>query len=163
MKIKHFKDVIPQNEFNAVENILKDRNWTIQSSNEHKRTSFFYSEMNQNEVNFFVTYIESLLNEYIKENNITNQIFLERAYINCHPCFHPGDWHTDNNSGFTVLYYPNSKVDFKEEGSTAFKDFIQPYIKNSVLIFPANILHMATEHSQKGTFRYTIAFKFQIV
>jgi hypothetical protein len=162
MTIKHYKNVIPQNEFSAIENILKNRNWIIQSSTGDGDTSFFYSEINQNEVNCFEKYFGPLVQEYIKENNITNQIFFERAYINCHPCYHPGSWHIDNESGLTLLYYPISKVNFKKEGGTAFKDFTQYYVENSLLIFPANMLHMATEHSHKGIFRYTVAFKFQL-
>jgi len=163
MKIKHYENIIPKNEFDIVEKTLKNRNWIIQSSDRKSTTSFFYSEIDQNEINFFKNYFGPLLEDYIEENNITDSIFFERAYINCHPCYHPGSWHTDSDElGLTMLYYPPSQIDFKNEGATAFKDFTQYYIGNSLLIFPANILHMATEHSYKGIFRYTIAFKFRI-
>jgi len=163
MKIKHYENVIPENEFDVVKDILKNRNWIIQSSDGSGITSFFYSELEQNEVNFFKKYFGLLLEEYTRENNVNEQIFFDRAYINCHPCYHPGSWHTDSDKlGLTLLYYPASEIDFKKEGGTAFKDFTQDYIGNSLLIFPANILHMATEHSHKGIFRYTIAFKFWI-
>lgn len=163
MKIKRYTDVIKSiDDLEHIEDLLSTRLWIIQSSNSDNRTNFFMSYLDQVEVNFFEQQFRTIISEYTRENNIDKFDF-ERAYINCHPCGHPGNWHIDGDNGFTLLYYPLSKTDFGTEGATAFKDKgICYYKNNSIVIFPANIEHMATEHSHKSTFRYTIAFKFQI-
>lgn len=163
MNIKRHTDVIKSSEdLKNIEDLLSNRLWTIQSSSIGGSASFFMSILDHIEIVFFDRLFRDLVKDYIKENNI-NEFEFERAYINCHPCQHPGDWHVDGESGFTLLYYPISKTDFGLEGATDFKGYAtQYYIRNSVLIFPANIEHMATEHKQPGVFRYTIAFKFKI-
>ena len=164
MDIKRYLNVVSESNLETIEKILINRTWKIQSSKPNDPTIFLMSELEDNEINFFIEIFSNLIIEYAQQNNIYEEISFERAYINCHPCYHPGDWHIDNEFGFTVLYYPLSKTDFGIEGATDFKDIgPQFYIGNSLLIFPSNILHMATEHSHKGVLRYSIAFKFKIL
>ena len=162
MNIKRHINVVTSSEdLKNIEDLLLDRLWAIQSSSMGGSASFFMSILDHIEIVFFDRLFRDLVIDYVKENNI-NKFEFEVAYINCHPCQHPGDWHTDGESGFTLLYYPISKTDFGLEGATDFKDFeTQYYIGNSILIFPANIEHMATEHRHPGIFRYSIAFKFK--
>jgi hypothetical protein len=161
MNIKRYIDVVKTSEdLKNIEDMLSTRLWTIQSSYKDSHINFFMSYLNHVEVNFFERLFRDLINDYAETNNI-NKFNLKRAYVNCHPCHHPGDWHIDGESGFTLLYYPISTTDFGLEGATDFKDYApQYYIGNSVLIFPANVEHMAAEHRQQGVFRYSIAFKF---
>ena len=164
MDIKRYLNVVAESNLLTVEQILVNRTWKIQSSNPNDFSIFLMSDLKEDEIIFFEGIFSNLIVDYIHENNIKEEILFERAYINGHPCYHPGDWHTDNPFGFTALYYPLSKTDFGFEGATDFKDIgPQYYIGNSLLIFPSNILHMATEHSQKGILRYSIAFKFKIL
>jgi hypothetical protein len=162
MNIKRYIDVVKSSEvLKNIEDILSNRLWSIQSSYTGSSINFFMSVLDHTEIVFFDRLFRDLVKDYTKENNI-NEFEFERAYINCHPCQHPGDWHVDGKSGFTLLYYPVSATDFGLEGATDFKDFeIQYYIGNSVLIFPANTDHMATEHRHPGILRYSIAFKFK--
>jgi hypothetical protein len=164
MEIKRYYDIITEQEdFKTIIKILTNRNWVIQSSNIDDTNNFFMSNLFDDEINFYLQKFDSVLSMYAKNNGIQETLFIERAYINCHPCYHPGNWHVDNLTGFTLLYYPETETDFGDEGGTDFKNFnFEKYIPNSILIFPADELHMATEHSQKGKFRYSIAFKFRL-
>ena len=163
LRIKRYYDVVEDKDLKTIDNILTDRSWLMQSSREAGEKIFFQSFLTSDEHQLLGKLFVSVLLEYIKEHNISNVLF-EKSYINCHPCFCPGSWHVDNEVGITMLYYPLSNVDFGNEGATAFENLeSQPYIGNSILIFPSNLLHMANEHSHKSVFRYTFAFKFFIL
>jgi hypothetical protein len=162
LKIKRYCNVVQDADLKIIDNILNKRSWTMQRSGMDGPRTFFESVLTPDEYESVGNLFGPILKDYIIEHDISN-ISLERSYINCHPCYHPGGWHIDNKSGITLLYYPLSDVDFGDEGATDFKDLEkQLYIGNSILIFPSNLLHMATEHSHKGTFRYTFAFKFRL-
>jgi len=163
LRIKRYYDVVADKDLKTIDNILTDRNWIMQASQDDDTKTFFQSFLSSDEHQLLGELFSSVLLEYIKEHNISNALF-EKSYINCHPCFCPGSWHIDNEVGFTMLYYPLSNIDFGNEGATDFENLeSQPYIGNSILIFPSNLRHMAAEHSHKRVFRYTFAFKFWIV
>jgi hypothetical protein len=162
LKIKRYYDVVSNADLKIIDNILNNRSWTMQRSGMDGPKTFFESVITADEYQSLGNLFGPVLNDYIAEHNISN-ISLERSYINCHPCYHPGSWHIDNQAGITLLYYPLSEIDFGDEGATDFENLEkQLYIENSILIFPANLRHMATEHSHKGKFRYTFAFKFKL-
>lgn len=163
MKLLRQTDALPVADLETVSRIFKDRTWTMQSSSEGDGSCFFMSGLTQAEIDFFNPRFGPLVNRYIADNAIVKPVKFERAYINCHPCFHPGAWHIDNHEGFTLIYYPPSAGDFGEGGGTDIQGFgYQPYIANSLILLPANALHMAREHTTKGVFRYSVAFKFQM-
>lgn len=163
MLVKRYLNAIDQENLITTLDIIenKDRIWKFQTSDPFSLNIFFISYLLEHEQEFFLTKLNDIKNDYILENNITRGVFFERSYINCHPCYHPGDFHIDNSHGFTMLYYPPSAENFKNQGGTEIVGHgTEPYISNSVLIFPANCLHSAQEHSVKGKFRFSAAFKF---
>lgn len=154
---------LPAEDLAYVAALLKERTWTVQSSSENDGSRFFMSGLNKAEIDFFYTRWSGHVRKYVADNAIAAPVRFERAYVNCHPCFHPGHWHIDNYEGFTLIYYPPAETDFGDEGGTDIQGFgYQPYVPNSFIILPANALHMAREHTAKGMFRYSIAFKFQM-
>ena len=162
MNIIRHTNALHAEDMGFVRTLLKDRTWTVQSSMESDGSRFFMSGLNRKEIDFFYQRWSTFVKKYVEDNLISAPIKFERAYINCHPCFHPGHWHIDNYEGFTLIYYPESEVEFGDEGGTDIMGFgYQAYIPNSFIIFPANVMHMAREHSAKGVFRYSVAFKFQ--
>ena len=166
MLIKRYLNVIDLESLLAVKNIVenKDRIWKFQTSDPFSFNTFFISYLLENEQDFFLKKLNDIKNDYIIENKIIKVIFLERCYVNCYPCYHPGDFHIDNTQGFTLLYYPLSEENFENHGGTEIINHgIEPYISNSVLIFPSNCLHSAQEHTIKGKFRFTVAFKFYTI
>jgi hypothetical protein len=164
LKIKRYYDVVQVEDLKIIDNLLHDRSWTMQRSGKDGPKTFFESVLTGDEYHLLGNFFGPVLINYLEEHNISvSNTSLERSYINCHPCYHPGGWHIDNDVGITMLYYPLSNIDFGNEGATDFKNLEkQLYIGNSILIFPANLLHMATEHSHKGELRYTFAFKFTL-
>ena len=118
--IRHEDVVNSEFHFAKIKQIISSKKWVIQTSDTRSKTIlFFYAELTPNEVLFFTDlfkeYVKEYKNKYIVENNIDTIVF-ERAYINCHPAYHPGAWHIDNEYGFTLLYYPVTDFDFKDEG-----------------------------------------------
>lgn len=87
---------------------------------------------------------------------------LYRMYINC---FAPSEnpyFHTDGQTGITLLYYPNLYWDINDCGETQFiqnneMTGVLP-LPNRLVCFSANILHKATTFRNKH--RFTIAFKY---
>lgn len=165
MLVKRYLDIIKQEDILAVKHIIenKDRIWKFQTSDPFSTNIFFISYLLENEQEFFLEKLNAIKDDYILRNNIKEKVSFERSYINCHPCHHPGDFHIDNLSGFTMLYYPSSEENFENDGGTEIVGHgVEPYISNSVLIFPANFLHAAQGHTIKGKFRYSVAFKFYL-
>jgi hypothetical protein len=163
MKVIRHTDVLSATDLDSIKGLFDGRQWTMQSSTEGDGSRFFMSGLLQKEIDFFNPRFGPLVNRYIADNAIAKPVKFERAYINCHPCFHPGSWHIDNYEGFTLIYYPPSAIDFGEEGGTDIQGHgYQPYIANSLILLPADALHMAREHTTKGVFRYSVAFKFQM-
>jgi hypothetical protein len=157
---KHNEVVTSLHDLDKIKQIILSKKWVIHKSSNSSANSFFNSNLTPNEVLFFNDLFKEYKNNYIDENDIHDVIF-ERAYINCHPSHHPGDWHTDNEYGFTLIYYPVSEVDFKDEGGIDIENNYEPYTSNSLCIFPANLKHRARMHTLVGILRYSIAFKYQ--
>jgi hypothetical protein len=96
-------------------------------------------------------------------NNLLKDNTLYRSYINL---FQPNEnpyFHTDRETGKTVLYYANIE-DYKldEGGETQFYldeiKGIRP-LPGRVIIFDSNILHKATSFRTYN--RYTVALKYE--
>lgn len=161
--IKRYENVLDQSLHSRVDEILYSllRFWRFQTSRTNdpeNQKPFLIGIMETSEINFFLKYFQSYLEDYINKNN--QKVLFERAYINAQYCYQPGDWHVDNDTGFTMLYYPHSKIDFGDEAGLEIKDHgIEKYIPNSLLFFPANIPHKSLEHSKKQ-YRFSVAFKF---
>jgi Rps23 Pro-64 3,4-dihydroxylase Tpa1-like proline 4-hydroxylase len=92
-----------------------------------------------------------------------------RSYINCYSPREVSYFHTDcdsssewYDSGYTLLYYPNKKLDINEGGETQFyiddKIIGIPPTHNRIIKFKVPILHRATPFQNHH--RFSIAFKF---
>lgn len=160
--IRHY-NIIGEEHHKYISDMLSShsRSWVFQKSMPNTDNVFLMSSLDATETKFFLQHFNQYIEKY-KADNLNGTFAFERAYINCHHSYHPGDWHIDNESGFTLLYYPETDIDFNNEGGTEIKDHgIEPYIKNSILIFPANRLHQAQGHSINGKLRFSIALKFR--
>jgi len=163
MKIKRYLDVIDPTAHKSIEMSIYRKPWTLGGQAKDSNYRFFGTDLDQNDKDFFLKALRPFIDEFITENNITEKIILQRSHINCNPAYHPGDWHIDWPNGFTVLYFPVSEFDIGEGGGTEFEEHgYEPYIPNSLLIFPGYIKHRSCQHTNPGTFRFSIAFKFII-
>jgi hypothetical protein len=161
MKIQRFFNVInDQTDLQQISEMVSvfnsKRSWHFQGSSKDSKLAFFISYLSQDELNLFSKHLHQYLVQY--EPNV--QFVLERAYINCNPAHVGGDWHTDGTNGITLLYYPNTEFDFNSYGGTDFEHHgIENYIKNSILIFPAESSHKAVAHKIDGAYRFSVAIK----
>lgn len=88
---------------------------------------------------------------------------LDRMYVNC---FAPREipyFHTDGDTGYTLLYYVNESWQPNDGGETQFLIDESLYgvvpTPNRMVMFDASILHRAT--SFRDTHRFTVAIKYQ--
>lgn len=102
---------------------------------------------------------QNVINNSISEVRSYN---LYRAYINC---FAPSEnpyFHTDGDTGFTLLYYPNKEWQQNDNGETQILLNNQIVgvlpVPNRMLLFEASLLHRATSFRDKH--RFTIALKY---
>jgi hypothetical protein len=163
MKIKRHLNAIDPSAHKSIDMSIYNKQWNLGGQGKDSTFKFFGTVLEKHETDFFLNALSPFIDEFIKENNITDKIMLQRSHINCNPAYHPGDWHIDWPNGFTVLYFPIPESDFGDEGGTDFEGHgYEPYIPNSVLIFPGYIKHVACQHTKVGIFRFSIAFKFII-
>jgi predicted nucleic-acid-binding Zn-ribbon protein len=88
---------------------------------------------------------------------------LYRMYVNC---FAPSEnpyFHTDGESGYTFLYYPQNHWIPDDGGETQFYFDGNIYgivpISNRMVMFDASLLHRAT--SFRNRHRFTVAIKYE--
>jgi hypothetical protein len=143
--------------------VFKTATWAYGGYSRSLDDEFFWN-MDLTTDDFFT----KLFFEKIKK--ITNKNFiLERVYANGATYGQPAQLHSDGRepNAYTFLFYPNSKWQPSWQGGTLFqKDSlnvsIAQYIPNSGILFKANILHSAIEHSKQFTgLRVSIAFKLK--
>ena len=163
MQIKRYKNVVNSKEINKINVILYSliRFWRFQTSrtvDPENQKPFLIGILEISEINYLLGLFQPYIQDYL--NEFPQKVKFERAYLNAQFCYQPGDWHSDNETGFTVLYYPDNGIDFGDEAGLEFKDHgVEKYISNSLIIFPANIAHRSLEHS-KHDYRFSIAFKY---
>lgn len=161
--IVRFTDVLESIDNLFVQKIISGKDYKIHQSTSNSVSQFFSTDLTESEIDFFFQKFKNCLFNYISSNLGDKKAVFERAYINCHPAFHPGDWHVDSVNGITALYYPESKIEFINEGGLDFKDYgYYHYIPNSLIIFPGSIEHMAVHHTKIGVLRFSIAFKWNL-
>ncbi len=159
---RHTNAIVNQQDLNQIKEMIdsynSNRYWQFQRSKSESTTSFFISYLNDYEIKLLYRNLFSFVERY--DDN--SKLKLDRAYINCYPAYTGGDWHTDGDAGITVLYYPNTDLNFDSEGGTEFEHHgVEKYIKNSIIIFPANHSHRALEHTMQGKYRFSIAVKLK--
>ena len=96
------------------------------------------------------------------EFSIISEMRLDRMYINC---FAPSEnpyFHTDGETGYTFLYYPQENWKIDDGGETHFLIDESIYgvfpLPNRIVKFDASILHRAT--SFRDRHRFTVAIKY---
>lgn len=161
MKIERYYDCFSYLENERILGILHTDNYGIQKSYEKSNLLFFLKHLNKEEISFFWSHLKIFFIRYTEKHNIdADQLYFERVYVNCHPAFHPGDWHRDGEEGLTLLYYPDNEVDFKNEGGLEIEGHgVESYVPNSLIIMPAEVLHRAQIHTIIGQIRFSVAFK----
>ena len=104
---------------------------------------------------------QAMIGKILEHFPETENLSLDRAYINC---FAPGEnphFHIDGKTGFTYLYYPALDWDLNEGGETQFAlpELLVgvPPTPNRLVRFPASLTHRATSYRSKH--RFTIAVK----
>jgi hypothetical protein len=159
-EIVRYSNIFPVTDFIEIERMITNRQWKIHFSMTDTENQFFNSLLAEDEIAWFSKRLNPYWKTYLDKPEYAG-LKLNRAYINCHPAYHPGGWHTDASYGFSALYYPFSFTDWKDEGGTEFADLgTVNYENNSLLLFPQNHLHRGAQHTQVGLFRFSIAFKF---
>jgi len=120
----------------------------------------FVSDLSEDNYSYNIIYNK------LKKNKLLTNLKVYRKYVNL---FKPNEnpfFHTDNEKGYTVLYYSLHNINYNldEGGETQFyikkTKSIKAIIPNDgrIVIFDASLIHKAT--SFRNFDRYTIALKF---
>ena len=159
--IKVFDNFLSEKDFNYVSDYCSTANYTYgERDNFDTPPVGMVSEITLDSE--FASLFQNVINQKISQVSPYN---LYRSYINC---FAPSEnpyFHTDGDSGLTLLYYPNKEWNLSDQGETQIVlnnqvDRIVGIlpIPNRMLIFDANLVHRATSFRNKH--RFTIAFKY---
>tara|TARA_B100002019_G_scaffold21598_1_gene16371 strand:+ start:64 stop:570 length:507 start_codon:yes stop_codon:yes gene_type:complete len=158
--IKLVENALDEEYLRHINDSIYKLNYQIHKSTPDSYSNFFASFPNENENDLFN--YRNLAECLFKKLGIENDIeYVERGYTNCYPYNISGSWHQDTLDGQTVLFYPQTwKKEW--EGSTLFKEEDSvDYVKNRVVLFNGNKLHMSDTHKNYGM-RFTIAFKIKV-
>ena len=71
LRIKRYYDVVADKDLKTIDNILTDRNWIMQASQDDDTKTFFQSFLSSDEHQLLGELFSSVLLEYIKEHNIS--------------------------------------------------------------------------------------------
>lgn len=96
------------------------------------------------------------------EFSIISEMRLDQMYINCFASSENPYFHTDGETGYTFLYYPQENWKIDDGGETQFLIDESIYgvfpLPNRIVKFDASILHRAT--SFRDRHRFTVAIKY---
>lgn len=167
MNIERYLDCIPTEAFDVIKKILWKDGYQIEMSDVRTGISvFFAKDIDGDEKTFIWEFLSIYFSQYTRKYKIKSTTLKPyRSYVNCHPAYHPSDWHLDSDeNGITMIYYPDIGINYGDEGGLEIKDHgIEPYIPNSLIIMPANILHRAQMHTMIGKLRFSIAIKLKFI
>lgn len=160
--IQRYFDFLPQEKYNQLKLIIDNLQWRYAGYSNPTTVSnrFWYSELMGHP--FFVAWLDEIQKQ-------TNKKFtIDRLYANGQTLGQDGSWHTDSDedSGYTFLYYFNDGDDISLIGETYFMVDGEPIavtpIPNSAIIFPHKFVHKGMA-PRKGynDLRVTIAFKLK--
>jgi len=111
-----------------------------------------------------VHYCYRAIHSFIKKNDFLKNKKITRSYVNYFSPKENANFHIDDYSGYTLLYYPNLEYDLNEGGETKFLSenntlvSVLP-IPGRIAVFDASISHSAS--SFKTQPRFTVVFKFK--
>jgi len=168
--------------FKVYDNVLDRQMLNYVDSYVRTLPYFPHTSTTIDEGNFFATenldghqlfnFLTSVITEYNDKPLFKECPHVTRVYVNAHNYgkYNGGRWHTDegdNGNGWcnvTILFYPQ-QWQSKDLGGTLFKDGDKietvEYVRNRMIVFPANIPHKAQYHLNKKTMRYSIAYKMR--
>lgn len=125
-------------------------------SKNHKPTGMVHNIPEQSEI------YQLIQNKIETSIPAISQMKLYRMYVNC---FAPSEnpyFHTDGETGYTFLYYPQENWKIDDGGETQFLIDESVYgvfpLPNRIVKFDASILHRAT--SFRDRHRFTVAIKY---
>ena len=165
---KVYDNVLDKQMLNYVDNYIRTLPYYPHTSTTPDEGNFFATEnLDRHEL---FNFLGSVITEYNGKPLFKECPHVTRVYANAHNYgkHNGGRWHTDegnNGNGWcnvTMLFYTQEWCP-SYKGSTLFKydDEIKSveYVRNRMVVFPANILHKAEYHLNKQSMRYTIAYK----
>lgn len=162
--IKKYFNVFSEEQLNLIWNQLSQPNWTFWHKSRHDTQNFFwYMELGNND--FFRNELFDVIKSNIGENFV-----IDRIYANGQTFGLNGNFHADTNdeNGYTFLYYPMKCWDLEWGGETVIMNpdllmenanYCAP-IPNSGVIFPGTWIHYGrSPTSEYKDIRITIAYK----
>ena len=168
-QIKVYDNVFDIQMLNYLDNYIQELPYYPHSSSTSEKNNFFGTE-NLHGGHNIINFISDVITTYNDKQLFQEPPTITRAYANAHNYgkHNGGRWHTDegdNGSGWcnaTMLIYLQ-EWDERWLGGTMFKDGDEvhtiPYIRNRMVVFPANIPHKAEYHLNKDFMRFSLAFK----
>ena len=168
-QIKIYDNIFDIQMLNYLDNYIQELPYYPHSSSTPDKNNFFGTE-NLNGGHNIINFISEIITEYNGKQLFQEPPSVTRAYANAHNYgkHNGGRWHTDegdNGNGWcsvTMLLYLQEWNE-KWLGGTMFKDgeevYTISYVRNRMVVFPANIPHKAEHHLNKDFMRFTLAFK----
>lgn len=168
-QIKIYDNVFDTQMLNYADNYIQELAYKPHASAELDVCNFFASDGLWGE-HTIIHFLKDIITEYNGQPIFQETPDVTRVYANVHNYgkHNGGRWHTDegdNGNGWcnvTMLLYLQ-EWDSKWLGGTMFKDGNEvdtiPYVRNRMVVFPANIPHKAQYHLNKSNMRYTLAYK----
>lgn len=174
-KVKVFKDVLQQEDFDEVQKYLLRSEWGLNTSSDNYQTNkIFWGMSGLERFEFFsVTVFDQI------KKLVGNNFELDNILANAQSMGQDGSPHYDNNDPryYTFILYSNPEWDYQWGGQTVFFDryvkentdeqvtlsdetkVIYP-IPNTAAFFPANIYHYGISPSRDFYgMRYSLAFR----
>lgn len=158
--IQRYFDFLSQEKYNQLSKLIDEFIWTYSASSTLDTYSnrFWYSELM--DIPFFMEWLHKI------EDLTSKKFKISRLYANGQTLGQDGSWHSDSNNelGYTFLYYFNDSSDISLIGETYFMVDGEPIavtpIPNSAILFPHKFIHkgMSPRKGFNGL-RVTIAIK----
>tara|TARA_B100000508_G_scaffold32992_1_gene25546 strand:+ start:195 stop:749 length:555 start_codon:yes stop_codon:yes gene_type:complete len=174
-QIKIYDNVFDVQMLNYLDNYIQELPYYPHSSSTPDKNNFFGTENLYGGHNI-INFISDVITEYNGKQLFKETPTVTRAYANAHNYgkHNGGRWHTDE--GYTHKSHGTGKdwcnvtmllylQEWNEKwlGGTMFRDGDEvhtiPYIRNRMVVFPANIPHKAEYHLNKDFMRFSLAFK----
>ena len=170
--IEFFPDILPKYEnlalydkllgspfrFKNISNAPVDKNSTNRGAGEDE---FWFWVMDLMDDPYYTSHFFNIIQK------VTNRKFeLVKLHANGQTYGQNGNWHTDQDDGYTFIYYVNSLWDPKWGGSTVLINeeqiVVQPFIPNAGILFKSNLMHLGSEPTRHfNGLRITIAYLLQ--
>ncbi len=172
-QIKVYDNVFDIQMLNYLDNYIQELPYYPHSSGPpNSLHNTFFGTKNIYGEHDIINFVSNIITEYNGKSLFMYDPHVTRVYANAHNYgkHNGGRWHTDegdNGNGWcsvTMLLYLQEWNE-KWQGGTMFKNGDEihtiSYVRNRMVVFPANIPHKAEHHLNKDELRFTLAFKMQ--